>query len=243
MLGDTLISFCLSFRRSQIYLLLAYLVLILLLPAFGLSFLKLGGGETALFAVSDTEVFLLGLVLPAPVWVQGPHGQQDMGMGIVAGRIGIVNRHVRTHAVGHEAFLNEISQQFFPLLRSQFDRQSRDKFSGQAAVLGFLVFFHGVPENSSVLPLLGSVFRQEYLLPDKAALSGVIMLYAVIIVVNSGTAQISGSRTGGTARPTAHDLCFQVIDRHNHSLPFCPLQGAVLFLLSGQKKMDGAGDA
>jgi hypothetical protein len=32
-----------------------------------------------------------------------------------------------------------------------------------------------------------------------------------------------------------------MIDRHNPSLPFCPLQGAVLFLLARQKKMDGAG--
>ena len=92
-------SFCIGFRWSQIHFLLAYLVLILLLPAFGLRRLELGGGKTALLAVSGTEVFLLSLILPGAVRVQRTNRQQDMGMWIVAGRFGIVDRYVRTHTV------------------------------------------------------------------------------------------------------------------------------------------------
>ena len=61
------------------------------------------------------------------------------------------------------------------------------------------------------MPLFGSIFRQEYLLPDKAPFSCVIVLYAVIIVVDRGTAQIGRRRTGGATRSTAYDLRFQMI--------------------------------
>ena len=134
--------------------------------------------------------------------------------------------------------MNEIGQQFFPLLRGQLDGQSRNELAGQAAVLRLLIFLYGVPENAAILPLLGGAFRQEYLLPDKSALSGVIVLYAVIVVINGRTAQIGRRSAGGTARSTAHDLRFQVIDRHNRSLPFCPTARGG-FVSFGETKENG----
>ena len=92
-----------------------------------------------------------------------------------------------------------------------------------------------------MIPFSAACSRQDFYSPRTA--NEPSLRAHVIIVVDSGTAQIGRRRTGGATRSTAYDLRFQMIDSHNRSLPFCPLQGAVLFLLSGQKKMDGAGDA
>ena len=122
------------------------------------------------------------------------------------------------------------------MLRGQLDRQGRDEFTGQAAVFCFLVFFHGVPESAALLPFGGSTVREKDLLPDKAFLAGVVMLYAVVVVVDGGTAQIGGSRAGGSACTTAHDLSFQMIDRHNGSRPFCSPQGGVFASFGAYKR-------
>ena len=73
---------------------------------------------------------------------------------------------------------------------------------------------YGVPELFPVFPFLRGVFRQENLLPDKALFFRVVMLYPVVIVVEAGTTQISGSGHGGAACAPADHLRFQMINRH-----------------------------
>ena len=105
-----------------------------------------------------------------------------MSMGIVTGRIGIMNRHIRTHSVSYKLLLDKIRQQAFPWFSIQFNRQSNYKFTGKSAVLCFLIFFYGIPESRSFLPLGRGIFRQKYLLPDKSFFTGEVMLHAVIII-------------------------------------------------------------
>jgi len=71
-----------------------------------------------------------------------------MSVGIVA--VIIVDAHISAHPIRHKMGLDEISQQGNPLIPVQFDRQSNDKFAGEAAVLRFLRFLHGVPEDLSI---------------------------------------------------------------------------------------------
>lgn len=76
------------------------------------------------------------------------------------------------------------------------------------------IFFHGVPENASILPFLGRIFRQKDLLPDQSFLAGVVMLHPVIIIEDFRTTQVSGSCNSASSCTTADYFCFQMIDCH-----------------------------
>ena len=88
------IALCLRCGRGHIHLLFAHLVLVLLLPSVSLCLFELDGGKSPLLAIVDTEIFFLALVLPLPVFIQWADCQQDVSVGIVTGRVWIMNRHI-----------------------------------------------------------------------------------------------------------------------------------------------------
>ena len=133
-------------------------------------------------------------------------------MGIVT--IGVVDSSIGAHSIGHKLLPDKVLQQFDLLLTVQLDGQGNDKLTGKPAVLGCLDFFHGVPELFPVLPFLRGIFRQKYLLPDKPLFSRVVMLNPVVIIIQAGTAQISGSGHGRATCAPADHLRFQMINRH-----------------------------
>ena len=97
------------FGGRQIFLFLfIYIVGILLLPALSLCCLELCGGEAPFLAVSDTEVFLLRLVLPTPLFVQRAHGQQNMSVGILPVRV--MNGSISAHPIRYELFYDKLLQ-------------------------------------------------------------------------------------------------------------------------------------
>ena len=206
------------FGGQQIFLFLfIYIVGILLLPALSLCCLELCGGEAPFLAVSDTEVFLLRLVLPTPLFVQRAHGQQNMSVGILSVRV--VDGSVGAHTLCHKLLLNIFLNKGNLRLPVKLSRQCCDELPRKAAVLGLFVFLHGVPELFSVLPFLRSVFRQKYLLPDKPLLFRVVVLYPVVIVIQTGAAHIGGSGHGGAPCAPADHLRLQMIDRQTFSFP------------------------
>ena len=205
-------SLRLGSRRRHIHLLLADLVGILFLPTLILRRPELSGSKTAFFAVFHAEIFLLGLVLPLALFVQRAHRQENVGMGIVA--VGVVDGSIGTHPVRNKLLPDKVLQQLDLLLPTQLNGQGNDKLTGKPAVLGCLDFFHGVPELFPVLPFLRGILRQKHLLPDKPLLFCVVMLNPVVIVIQTGTAQISGSGHGGAACAPADHLCLQMINRH-----------------------------
>ena len=106
-------------------------------------FPKLGGSKAALLAALDAEIFLFRLVLPGAVFVERPHRQHDVGMGIVTVRI--VDRHVGAHALVHKLLVDKLRQQIDPVQLTQLNGQSHDKLTGQPAVFCFFCFLHRVP--------------------------------------------------------------------------------------------------
>lgn len=107
------------------------------------------------------------------------------------------------------------------------------ELTGKSAVLGRLNFLHGVPELFTISPFLWGIFRQKHLLPDKPLFSCVVMLNPVVIVIQTGTAQISGSSHGGASCASADHLRFQMINRHILFTSF------FLFLLLFRKRENG----
>jgi len=133
-------------------------------------------------------------------------------MGIVAVRV--VDGSIGTHPVRNKLLPDKVLQQLDLLFPTQLYGQRHDELTGKPAVFCCLYFLHGVPELFSVLPFLWGVFRQKYLLPDKSLFSCVVMLNPIVIVIQAGTAQISGSSHGGAACATADHLRFQMVNRH-----------------------------
>ena len=199
-------------RWRHIHLLFADLVGILFLPALVLRRLEFGGGEAAFLTVSHAEIFLLGLVLPVPLLIQRAHRQQNVGVGIVA--VGVMDGSIGAHSIGHKLLPDKRLQQLDLLLPAQLNGQGHDELTGKSAVLGRLNFLHGVPELFTISPFLWGIFRQKHLLPDKPLFSCVVMLNPVVIVIQTGTAQISGSSHGGASCASADHLRFQMINRH-----------------------------
>lgn len=125
-------------------------------PFIFLCLFKLGGSEAMFLTVLNTEIFFLNLVLPFSLFIQRAYRQQDVNVGIVTGRIWIMNRHIRTHSIRHKGIRNKIKQQPFPLCFTQLNRQRNHKFTSQAAVLCFFVFLHSISQYVSILPLCAS---------------------------------------------------------------------------------------
>ena len=200
----------LGLRGWHIHLLFASLILILFLPTLGLFQLKLRRSKALFLPIPDAQIFLLCLMLPCADLGQGPHGQHDMGVWIVT--ISVVDAHIGAHPFCHKVCLDKIGQQSNPLVPAQFNRERHHELAGKAAVLRFLHFLHGVPEDFSIYPLCWCHIRQKHLLPNKALLPSVIVLYSIITVVNSGTAHISCRRDSGAACPPTDNFCLQMIN-------------------------------
>ena len=60
---------------------------VLLLPSVSLCRLEFGGGKAPYLAVSDTKIFILGLVLPVALFVKRAHRQHNVGVRIMTGRV------------------------------------------------------------------------------------------------------------------------------------------------------------
>ena len=85
------ISVLLSLRWRHIHFFSTNLVRILLLPSVSLCRLKLSGGKAPFLAVSDTEIFFLGFILPVALLIKRAHRQHDVGVRIMTGRVRIVD--------------------------------------------------------------------------------------------------------------------------------------------------------
>ncbi len=105
-----------------------------------------------------------------------------MRVGIVPVRV--VDRHIGAHALADELLTDILRQQIDPVQPAQLNGQGDDELTGQSAVFCFLGFLHGVPENGAVLPLRRRTVREKDLLPDKPLLAGIVMLYAVVVVID-----------------------------------------------------------
>ena len=81
----------------------------MLLPTFVLRQLELGSGEAPFLTVLDAEIFFLGLVLPASLFIQRAHRQQNMGVGIVT--VSVVDGSIGAHPFRHELLVDKILQQ------------------------------------------------------------------------------------------------------------------------------------
>lgn len=105
---------------------------------------------------------------PEPVFSQGAHGQQHMGVGLfqpVRSDL-VVPAHVRHHAMRNEAVFEIVAHDPDPLLRIEFARNHDAKLPRGLRVLSLLSRLHGVPQPFPVdtpNPDRGVVGKQDFL--------------------------------------------------------------------------------
>ena len=122
--------------------------------------------------------------------IQRTDRQQDVSMGIMAGRIRVMDTYISAHAVCHKLLLDVLCQQGDLLIRVKLTWQGYHEFPGKATVLAFFRILHGVPEDGTILPLDGRILRQKHPLPHQTFLACVVMVDAVILVGHAGAAHI-----------------------------------------------------
>ena len=97
-----------------------FLGMVLLVPINGILLVAfpVAGGKSDTLSVLIKVINLAALGQPLSVFINGSHGQHDMAMGIVSGRIWVMDCKVTAHSLGHKM----LSAVFLHHLRIHFGR-------------------------------------------------------------------------------------------------------------------------
>ena len=95
-----------------------FLGVVLLVPVNGILLVAfpVAGGKSDTLSVFVKVVNLAALGQPLSVFINGSHGQHDMTMGIVSGRIWVMDCKITAHSLGHKM----LSAIFLHHLRTHF---------------------------------------------------------------------------------------------------------------------------
>ena len=118
--------------------------------------------------------------------------------------------HIRTHSKVNALLTNKTLQHILPIIQGQFRWQRNYKFSRQSAVLCFLYSFGCFPKQLSVFPFFRCILWEKDFTIQTTMFSSVIVGQSIVIIIESGTRCVSGSRYNRTACATAHNFCFQM---------------------------------
>ena len=97
-----------------------FLGMVLLVPINGILLVAfpVAGGKSDTLSVLVKVINLAALGQPLSVFINGSHGQHDMAMGIVSGRIWVMDCKITAHSLGHKM----LSAVFLHHLRIHFGR-------------------------------------------------------------------------------------------------------------------------
>ena len=118
-----------------------FLPMVLLIPVNGIFLMAFpaAGWEPDPLPVLVEVINLAALGKPFPMFVHRPHSQHDMTVGVVSGRVWVMDRKVTAHPLGnkmlHAVFLNHLRI----MLQRHFSWKCKNKASGK---LGVPLFFH-----------------------------------------------------------------------------------------------------
>ena len=115
------------------------------------------GGQLDALAVLVKVVNLAALGQPLSVFVSGSHGQHDMTMRIVPGRIWVMDCKITAHSLGHKMLLAVFLHHLRIHCGRDFSWQSKNESSGKLRVPLLFYFLNSVPERCSV-----GVFRWAF---------------------------------------------------------------------------------
>ena len=123
---------------------------------------------------------LAALGKPFPMFVHCPHSEQDMGVGIVSRRMGVMDGKVNNHSFGNKLLLAKLPDKDSVLVGRYF---SGDGKHPPPCKLGVPLFFHrfgGVPQSIAVCIFLWGIrWEQDFIVDDTTLFRVVLHLLVV----------------------------------------------------------------
>ena len=162
----------------------------------------LPGGDAIAVRIEIVRESALGC--PAPVLLQGAHGQHDMNMRVAVPFI--VKSHVGAHALIHKGFLHKLADECDVLLVRQLGRKRQLHRAGQLGIALCFAPFHAVPQHVAVGVFRRRLFGQHDLGVYHMTLAGVIVGRAVPRVFLPRCADVRRRSHSGTSLVPRDDL-------------------------------------
>ena len=160
------------------------------------------GGDAVAVRVEIVHQPALGC--PAPVLLQGAHGQHDVNVGIAVALV--VKGHVGAHALIYKGFLHKLADECDVLLVRQLGGKRQLHRAGQLGIALCFAPFHAVPQHVAVGVFRRRLFGQHDLGVYHMTLAGVIVGRAVPRVFLPRCADVRRRSHSGTSLVPRDDL-------------------------------------
>ena len=189
-----------------------FLGMVLLVPVNGILLVAfpVAGGQLDALAVLVKVVNLAALRQPLSVFINGSHGQHDMAMGIVSGRIWVMDCKVTAHSFGHKM----LSAVFLHHLRTHFKRhfswQGNYKSPCKLGVPLLFYFLGCVPECCSVSISGWGIGGQHDLCVNHLFLAKIVFHLLVVLGKQLFSGLVGSSGNSRAALASLDDADFQM---------------------------------
>ena len=115
------------------------------------------------------------------MFINRPHGQHDMAVGIVSGRVWVMDSKITAHTFGNEMLHTVFLHHLRIMLQRHFPWECENKASGKLGVPLFFCFLGRVPKNLPVCILRRCVCRKHDFRINNPLLSRVVFHLLVIL--------------------------------------------------------------
>lgn len=158
--------------------------------------LPFAGREPDALSVFGKVVNLVCFREPFPVFVQRPHGQQNVGVRIAVAFV--VDGKIRDHATGDELLPAVIADQRFQFFFWDFIRQCHDDAAGKLGVPLVLCFLNGIPKRLPICVFQQSIgWKENAFCQDLTGFIAVVFCLQVVLAEKLFAALVGGSGNGG----------------------------------------------
>ena len=169
------------------------------------------GGQLDTLSILIKVINLAALGQPLSVFVNGSHGQHDMAMRIVSGRIWVMDCKVTAHSLGHEmlsaVFLHHLRIHF----GRDFSRQGKNESSGKLRVPLLFYFLDSVPERCPVCVFRrGICWKHNFRVKDFRLFSSMVFGFLVILGEQFFPGLVGSSGNGRAALAPLDDADFEM---------------------------------
>ena len=149
------------------------------------------------FPVLVKVINLVALGKPFPMLVHCPHGQHDMGVGIVSGRIGVMDGKIHAHSFGNKLLVAELPDKGGVLVGRYLSGNGKHPPPCKLGVPLLLNSFGRVPEGIAVCVLFRGICWEQDFIVDDSTFFRVVLYFLVIFTEQLFAALVSSGGNSG----------------------------------------------
>ena len=190
-----------------------FLGMVLLVPINGILLVAfpVAGGKSDTLSVLVKVINLAALGQPLSVFINGSHGQHDMAMGIVSGRIWVMDCKITAHSLGHEMLFAVFLHHLRIHSGRDFSWQGKNESSGKLRVPLLFYFLDSVPERCPVGIFRRGICRKhDFRVKDFRLLSSMVFGFLVVLGEQFFSGLVGSSGNGRAALAPLDDADFQM---------------------------------